>query len=124
MIEFKALNNPNLTCINVDNEPYSTTNWENIDTQSYFSEDCGYLATDDFELAGFIMGSNPILNSVKITINEEAHYTIINLNGKIMQKGILLSGDNEIILSYLSKGLYLLNIKTDSRSINKKLLKL
>jgi Leucine-rich repeat (LRR) protein len=124
MIEFKATNNDNLNCIEVDNEVFSTTNWLNIDSQSYFSEDCGYLATEDFELAGFIMSPNPISNSVKITINEEAHYTIINLNGKVLQEGILLSGANEIILSYISKGLYFLNIKTDSGFINKKLVKL
>ena len=71
MIEFKATNNDNLNCIEVDNEVFSTTNWLDIDSQSYFSEDCGYLATEDFELAGFIMSPNPTSNSVKITFNEE-----------------------------------------------------
>jgi hypothetical protein len=34
--------NPNLTCIEVDNENYSTANWtgDNIDSQIYFSENC------------------------------------------------------------------------------------
>ncbi|NOY47367.1 MAG: T9SS type A sorting domain-containing protein, partial [Chlorobi bacterium] len=37
---FFATNNSNLTCINVDNTTWSTTNWTSIDAQSYFSENC------------------------------------------------------------------------------------
>ena len=38
---FSALNNPGLTCINVDNAVWSTANWTNINfPQQYFSEDC------------------------------------------------------------------------------------
>jgi Leucine-rich repeat (LRR) protein len=34
-------NNPLLYCIYVDDAAWSTANWTNIDTQSFFSEDCG-----------------------------------------------------------------------------------
>ena len=34
-------NNPLLYCIDVDAAAWSTANWTNIDTQSFFSEDCG-----------------------------------------------------------------------------------
>ncbi len=41
---FFAFGNPNLTCIDVDNVAYSTANWtianNNIDSQSYFSNNC------------------------------------------------------------------------------------
>lgn len=37
----QAQNNPNLTCIEVDDVNYSTTNWVNIDSQTSFSTDCG-----------------------------------------------------------------------------------
>ena len=37
---FKTENNPNLTCIDVDDVNYSTTNWMDIDTQHYFSTNC------------------------------------------------------------------------------------
>jgi hypothetical protein len=43
-IEFYSFNNPNLTCINVDDTAWSATNWtfanNNIDTQHYFSTNC------------------------------------------------------------------------------------
>jgi Leucine-rich repeat (LRR) protein len=38
--QFWAENNPNLTCIEVDNVAFSTANWTNIDPQTSFSEDC------------------------------------------------------------------------------------
>ena len=41
MTGFNAFNNPNLACIEVDDAAWSTANWTNIDTQSFFSEDCG-----------------------------------------------------------------------------------
>jgi Leucine-rich repeat (LRR) protein len=46
---FNASNNPNLYCIDVDNDVYSTANWTNIDAWSSFSNDCSivYGCTDD-----------------------------------------------------------------------------
>ena len=38
--EFTILNNPNLTCISVDDVNYSTINWTYIDAQHYFSTNC------------------------------------------------------------------------------------
>ena len=51
---FNATNNPNLTCINVDDVTYSTTNWTNIDAQHYFSTNCTtgcltYVPDNNFE---------------------------------------------------------------------------
>ena len=40
MNTFFCLNNPNLSCINVDDEYWSTTNWMQIDSQHYFSNNC------------------------------------------------------------------------------------
>jgi len=37
---FNALNNPNLTCIQVDNVAYSNANWTSIDAQTNFSLNC------------------------------------------------------------------------------------
>ncbi|SNR15294.1 hypothetical protein [Tenacibaculum jejuense] len=51
---FRAENNPNLTCIVVDNATYSTTNWTDIDgTASFTDTYCRYTAIPDanFEAA-------------------------------------------------------------------------
>jgi Leucine-rich repeat (LRR) protein len=46
---FRADNNPNLTCISVDDAAYSTTNWTGTDAQTSFSETeyCRYTAIPD-----------------------------------------------------------------------------
>ena len=36
LLYFNSTTNPNLTCIYVDDAPYSTTNWTNIDPASTF----------------------------------------------------------------------------------------
>ncbi|XMO88260.1 T9SS type A sorting domain-containing protein [Algibacter sp. AS12] len=59
--EFVATDNPNLTCINVDDSAYSGTNWTSIDPQTSFSEDCSaiqltYIPDDNFEQALINLG--------------------------------------------------------------------
>ena len=53
MTQFETLSTPNLTCIQVDDPAYSTTNWTNIDPASQFSTNCHYNETyvpdDHFE---------------------------------------------------------------------------
>jgi len=121
---FRATDNPNLECIQVDNVAYSTTNWTNIDTQTFFSEDCDYLAIEDFAVVGFKMFPNPIYDVINIIIKDDADFSIFNINGELLKKGKLLKGYNEVDILHLTGGLYLLNIKTDKRFLNKKLIKL
>jgi len=48
VITFNALNNPNLTCIAVDDVAYSTANWTNIDIPNAFTAlDCRYTLIPD-----------------------------------------------------------------------------
>ena len=43
LLTFDVTNNPNLTCINVDDAAYSTANWTDIDAQTSFNEDCSFV---------------------------------------------------------------------------------
>ena len=45
--EYDSRNNPNLTCINVDDSIFSTTNWLNVDSQQYFTNNCNQLVSWD-----------------------------------------------------------------------------
>ncbi len=51
IVQYNSTNNPNLTCIEVDNPTWSATNWGNIDAQSYFATDCNftYVPDNNFE---------------------------------------------------------------------------
>ena len=44
---YNSLNNPNLTCIEVDDNTYSTNNWTNIDAGSSFSTNCSLAGCID-----------------------------------------------------------------------------
>jgi hypothetical protein len=49
---FVATNTPNLTCIQVDDVNYSTTNWTLVDAGASFSTNCNYaLGVNELELA-------------------------------------------------------------------------
>ena len=48
---FNATGNPNLTCIQVDDAAWSTTNWTSIDAGASFNLDCNYnLGLDEASL--------------------------------------------------------------------------
>ena len=70
--DFDATNNPFLTCISVDDETYSTTNWSNIDPQTSFSDNCPaytYLPDDNFEQALIDLGYDNVLDDYVLTTN-------------------------------------------------------
>ena len=46
-IYFDTQDNPNLTCIDVDDSTWSTTNWNNLDAQHYFSNNCNPSAIQE-----------------------------------------------------------------------------
>ena len=87
---FFASSNPNLNCIEVDNEAYSVANWTDIDPQTRFSEDCNapmdltFVPDDNFEQALIDLGydSGP-LDDFVLTSNISA---VTNLD--IRNRGI------------------------------------
>jgi len=74
---FNAINNPDLTCIEVDNVAYSITNWAGIDAASSFSEDdCRfnddaytYVPDNNFEQALIDLGYDTALDDFVLTAN-------------------------------------------------------
>ena len=121
--DFDARNNPNLTCIEVDDEVWSTANWTNIDTQTSFSEDCSAMNVDEFNDSVFSMYPNPVSDELIIDFNEEASYSIVNLNGQILNSGKINQKGNTINVNRLSSGVYFVRVKTDKGIITKKLIK-
>jgi len=59
-------NNPNLTCVTVDNVTYSTTNWTNIDAQTSFSTNCNVVpctvTIPDANFKAYLVG-NALINT-------------------------------------------------------------
>jgi hypothetical protein len=85
MSGFDATNNPDLTCIQVDDAAYSTTNWTNIDATASFSTDCGNVtytinATVNPANSGSISGTG-VYNegeTVNLIATPNSNYSFIN----------------------------------------------
>ncbi|MBT8259595.1 MAG: T9SS type A sorting domain-containing protein [Flavobacteriaceae bacterium] len=120
---FRTTGNPNLTCINVDNVAYSTSNWTDIDPQHYFDVNCPALDIEESELTSFKVFPNPVKNVLKIQTNEPGSYSVFNLNGQVLLEGEIFVGENELPMSFLPNGMYFLKVRTERRISTNKLIK-
>ena len=126
-IDFKAIGNPNLTCINVDDSIWSTANWTNIDAGAYFSENC-YTGipslTNTTEIKTY---PNPANNELKVESEmlkvEGFNLTMYDLFGKEVFSTEITENEQSINISKLANGLYTLKIITDSGITVKKIIK-
>lgn len=84
---FDVDNNPNLSCIEVDDPYWSNSNWSDIDGQHYFTEDCASgslpakvllegaynpatgLQSEQLRLAGYIPTTSPYADALTISAN-------------------------------------------------------
>jgi len=119
---FSATNNPNLTCIQVDDAGYSTTNWNSIDGMVFFSENCATASIEEYQSDKVISYPNPVLNQVTIKSKVSySNYEIYDYTGKQVKKGIF-KGSN-INLAYLDSGIYMLKLIDDLNYETVKLIK-
>ena len=86
-VGFSAIGNPSLTCIQVDDATWSTTNWTSIDVQTSFNQDCGfgtYVPDDNFEQALIDLGfdSGPLDDFVPTANFDAVTFLSINVNNK------------------------------------------
>lgn len=121
-INFNALNNPDLYCIQVDDAFWSTANWPNIDDQSYFDQDCTLSLT-----------KNMLSSSLNIYPNPAADYLTIDLKNNLQLKTATIYSITGVLamqtqkknfnLEGLQSGLYILQVRTNRGTIHKKILK-
>lgn len=120
--DFESKYNTDLLCIEVDDEEFANSNWNDpnfVDSWSSFSEDCNYMSTNELDFATFKIYPNPTKNLLNFSENLK-EFTIYDLSGKLILKG----NGNQINVSYLSIGTYLLKGITDSgKTINQKFIK-
>ena len=94
--DFYCLNNPNLTCINVDDAAWSMTNWFAIDSQHYFSNNCSSVpfdCTDSLEVTDAVINNSnltmniAIYNGYSFFLNYPYVAFTIDANGDTIQSG-------------------------------------
>ena len=116
IVTFRAQNNPNLTCIEVDDTAWSTANWtvanESIDATASFSNNCNNpcsSATTGIAEYGlsFKLYPNPVTSYLVVETRYPLQLAIYNVQGKlILDKAI--SSTYTMDLSELARGIYFL----------------
>lgn len=66
---------------------------------------------------------NPTNDFATISLEEEATYSLINIQGRILQQGQFTIGDNTLDVSQYARGLYFINVKTVVGNTTLKLIK-
>jgi len=87
---FRTGNNPNLTCIEVDDAAYSTNNWTNIDAQTSFSTNCGNLCSvvtgiKEGSFSSISFHPNPTAGNVTIDLGETLYNIKATLTNSLGQ---------------------------------------
>ena len=123
---FRAIQNPNLTCIEVDDDAYSTANWPYKDaTATYVNNqaECTALAVEDYNYTNFSVFPNPTKHTLNIAMKLKATYKLLNMQGQTLKTGKFKNGANDINTTFLPTGIYYLTIKTSEGMGLKKIIK-
>ncbi|MBV1924564.1 MAG: T9SS type A sorting domain-containing protein, partial [Flavobacteriaceae bacterium] len=120
-------NNPNLLCIQVDDENYANNQdcdlpnydgWCKDDWTSY-SENCSF-GVEDFNVKDFKLYPNPVKDFLTISSEKQVDYLkIYSLQGVIIKEGY----SNNINVSDLNSGIYFTEITIEGISFVKKFIK-
>ena len=104
-------NNPNLSCILVDDSTYSATNWTNIDATSSFSETCGIFSNISENQNNYEFTIYPVVSSTYFTLNtnQKTILTIFSIEGKFIESHYI-DGTKEIDVQYFTNGIYILKM--------------
>ena len=122
---FYSTNNPNLTCIFVDDASYSTTNWTDVDATTTFvnnEAECAGLSIEDNTFGlGVSVYPNPTDNYLFIEGNKNPiSISIYNLLGaEVISK----RNTHKINVSELSNGVYIIRISDGIGQTNRKFIK-
>jgi hypothetical protein len=106
-MSFEARNNPNLTCIEVDDASWSNANWDNnVDTIAYFSESCsGTVINTIAQSKSPQVYPNPTTGNIYLSVN--ANIILTDLLGKLLLEQ---KNTNQLDISALPAGIYFLRV--------------
>lgn len=119
----KTDNNPNLTCIQVDDATYSTTNWIGgnfvFNSGVTFSENCSLGIGGVWNTELIEVYPNPASTVLNISFNtgETTAIKIVNVLGETVISTSINNQNNSIDVSGLTKGVYFVQSATSTGSV-------
>ena len=122
MIGVQISNNPNLTCVEVDDVAYSTTNWVNVDSSASFSTNCAnqcVISTSvkaNIELSpAFSAYPNPTNGIIHIDLPEKSApltLSLRNIVGQMVSAQEFEAEENVVLDISTPSGIYFLTLET------------
>lgn len=115
---FHAIQNPYLTCIEVDDVGYSTTNWTFIDSQTSFSNNCPNpcpVGINENNLSNISIYPNPTSGNISINFGEvkqNLKATLTNSLGQVIFAQQFESTDHFKVDIDAPTGIYFLKIES------------
>ncbi|PCJ00671.1 MAG: hypothetical protein COB15_02545 [Flavobacteriales bacterium] len=123
---FVSSGNPNLTCIEVDNVAWSTTNWTSIDPVSSFSTSCVNpcaVGVKEYGSSEFSLYPNPTTGSITINVKEDgAVVEIYDIMGEIILSEKNIADQLTIDLQEQPKGVYFVKVSTEKKVSSQKII--
>lgn len=125
---FDATNNPNLTCIEVDDSTYSTNNWTNVDPAATFSTNCSVFnninsINQEINLTAY---PNPTRKDITLDFGklyQETKIEVTNLTGQIVLNKIVQNNSTANLELEGAAGVYFVNIQTEEGMATLKIIK-
>jgi Leucine-rich repeat (LRR) protein len=114
---FNAINNPDLTCVEVDDAAAAEARWRQyVDPQVSFSENCS--AGAGFRIA---VSPNPTMGRLTIEGSDMIDEVMIfdGMSGGLVSR----EKGNELDLSYLRNGLYFLKVRSGEKEVTTRIVK-
>ncbi len=122
---FYAINNPNLSCIYVDDSSASFLPFWWIDENTHFVETelaCESIGVDELNSATINLYPNPTNKSFIVQgLNNIIEISIFNLNGSLIKYN-LIDNNGIYILENIESGVYFVKIKTPNNYLVEKLI--
>ncbi len=117
-------NNPNLTCIQVDDVAYSNANWANIkDATASFSESCDNLSTSNVVFEKLSVYPNPTKGAVFIDNVAVSKVVVYDALGKLMNVPFTINGTSTTAnLEQFPKGIYYMYIESEGETTVRKII--
>lgn len=104
----------------IDNPYIATVIWGGTPAENRWNN----LSVEEFSLNNLQIFPNPVTNNkFSIKTIKALDYTIYDVLGKEIKKGLVTSNNNAINITSLKKGVYILKLKFNNESITKKLVK-
>ena len=120
---FNAINNPDLSCIFVDDPVWATANWTNIDGTVHFvanQAECDSLDFVDIVLKSSLkIYPNPVKNQLNIQseINREMQIELYSLTGQSLLHKDTVNGRCTVDLTTLPTAMYIIKINIRGESV-------